>query len=221
MSRNHGSRWNVAYTDDKVSLNKVVVHDRALAVAFGTSFALDMAVMRVHNEYNWTNASPPPLGAKTLVTGFAFFDRTEWLLAADNGQIWKTSDAGASWSISFTPNATTDPNVSWTDLAYQRGWDTFMAVGGNRMAVSTDHGATWTLSSAVDGVNFVRVVGDIPRPQRPGPAPPAHHDDDDAVGLALGLIFGLGGGLCILGGIGYVVYRRYYQPRVSYTSINA
>jgi photosystem II stability/assembly factor-like uncharacterized protein len=107
----------------------------------------------------WSNVGPSPAlfrdsasGQDIAYTGRVIFVATNptnaqhWLVAADGGGIWKTLDAGTTWT------ATTDAQVALhaTAIAFAPGtpsvvYATVSEDGSGGLLQSTDGGSTWTL----------------------------------------------------------------------------
>lgn len=216
------------YANSTKFFTKVAIHDDHLSVVFGRSPQLAVTFMlRSHDSgHHWHAgpALPDFTPASADVTGFVFLNASTWVLTTSGGEIWRSINSGEAWNRTFAPLDVNgnDTDDYWNDIAHQSHWGVLMAVGRNTMAVSTDDGLNWTESPVQESAGgFVKVVPDIARALHPKPHP-HKNDDDDSVGVALGLVFGLGGGLLLIGGlVGFYVYRRYYQPRFSYSTINS
>lgn len=137
-----------------------------------------------YSDLHWRLVGPFRAGWATVAAGVPGDPTTFYFGGADGG-VWKTGDAGRTWSPLFDRQgsasigalalAPSDPRVIWvgTGQVHQR-WD---IVDGDGVYRSTDGGATWTAA----GLAETRHIGSIWVDPR---------DAQVAVVAALGHVFG-------------------------------
>ena len=98
----------------------------------------------------WTDINFPKEGTRFMsLYGLAFGHTEQDVVAMNIGKMWRTSDGGATWSVS---------NHTFLDL--QRAPDGTLWAGGFTIAKSADNGATWTSVPAPDTGWPIAVGGD-------------------------------------------------------------
>jgi photosystem II stability/assembly factor-like uncharacterized protein len=96
----------------------------------------------------WANVSVPGAGALDFRDIDAVDDRTAYVLSIGNGEasrIYKTTDAGASWTMQFRND---DPKAFFDAMAFrdaQRGFAASDAVDGRFVLLQTSDGVSWRL----------------------------------------------------------------------------
>ncbi len=103
---------------------------------------------------------PAPSSANEygLVDDYFMLGNTCWF-GTTSGRVYKSIDAGLTWTVATTPYATNNEAISgvaFTDANNGIGFTTGDAVAGtphttDDLVVTTDGGATWTLSTATVG----------------------------------------------------------------------
>jgi photosystem II stability/assembly factor-like uncharacterized protein len=161
----------------------------ALAASFaGTNRVAAAAVPESsYAELRWRLVGPFRGGWATAVAGIPGEPAT-FLFGGADGGVWKTTDAGVTWSPIFDRGrassigalaiAPSDPKVLWigTGQVHQR-WD---VVSGEGIFRSTDGGATWQAAGLADSRHIGKIWVDPGNPEV-------------AVVAALGHLFGPGG----------------------------
>ena len=112
--------------------------------------------------FDWVEAGPDSLGGRALVVAIDKTDPSTILAGTASGGVWKSTDRGATWHITTTPNeqfsVTTlaqDPRPGQTQTWYMAGGEFRGSAGslqnisaGNYalgLYTSTDNGNSWTL----------------------------------------------------------------------------
>ncbi|MCG8697514.1 MAG: T9SS type A sorting domain-containing protein, partial [Bacteroidales bacterium] len=120
---------------------------------------------------NWIQRGPANVGGRTrciLIDPDDASNKT-WFAGTASGGIWKTTDAGLSWS-NLTPNI---PNLSTTTLAMApsnhdviyagtgEGFGGFGMVTGDGIFYSIDKGANWNIMASTQGDEYFRYVNKL------------------------------------------------------------
>ena len=95
--------------------------------------------------------SPDP--TEIHLYGIDFIDANNgWIAGAyvDDGEIWKTTDGGATWSLQFVDDFSNFDDIDMIDAT--NGW----AIG-DRIYKTTNGGATWSASELPRGVGGVKI----------------------------------------------------------------
>lgn len=123
---------------------------------------------RIMETLNWVERGPANVGGRTRAIAVDPDDAAHqtWFAGAVGGGVWKTTDAGTSW----TPLTDDLPNLAITCLEIAKsntqvlyagtgeGFNNADAIVGNGIMKTSDKGATWSqLASTADDVNFANV----------------------------------------------------------------
>jgi photosystem II stability/assembly factor-like uncharacterized protein len=132
---------------------------------YGFFGAQTMGIMRTTNGgLNWTQVGRSQFGNQIVTRILYHPDNPNMVLALTagaSGDIWRSTDAGVTWS------ATNAPAGNWDDIDYgplSGSTRQIYAVGGNgesggRIARSTDLGATWTILN--DATSTTQAIMDV------------------------------------------------------------
>ena len=144
-------------------VTSVAVLDPSLAVVTANSRGEGTVLISTDAGETWR---PNSNAAMAAGSGTVLIDRQTWVVAAQSGQIWRTTDGGKTWARTFAHS-----NTDWTGLAYNSEWGALLAVGyffndtggAGAMALSWDMGGQWLLSGSLDKAHmFNRVVPGAP-----------------------------------------------------------
>jgi photosystem II stability/assembly factor-like uncharacterized protein len=128
--------------------------------------------------YEWVERGPANIGGRTRSIAIHPDDENVWFVAAVGGGVWKTTDAGQSWT-----NLTDDlPSIATTTIAMVQSQPDIMYVGtgegfvsnsivnifGDGIFKTEDGGDTWTQLASTDGNSNFRYVNRlIVHPENP------------------------------------------------------
>ena len=139
-----GANWqSVAYG------NYQGTQDAWVAVGTGSSWRITYNLNDANGTGNWSQGTG--ISASTSYYGVTFGN--DVFVAVGTGtsdRIARSTNGGASWSGVGVTDGT------WRDVAYGNG--TFVAVGNNVIAYSTDDGASWTNVTPPHNVYYYKVV---------------------------------------------------------------
>jgi len=151
VSTDLGRTWTRTNTFVTETIRKVQVYDSLHCLVLGPptiQFSSDGGI-------TLNTVTPPALNPAAAINGITFYTNETWFLATSNGQIWQTTDQGATWSPSFVVT-----NTSWSDVSYEPTLNALLAVGtfplsgAGAFALSLDGGSTWELSAPQFGASL-------------------------------------------------------------------
>lgn len=120
-------------------LNCVDAIDQYNAIACGT----DGVVIYTTDQVTWVRTATSPIGVGVHLTGCAMIDKKVWWVAASNGYLYYTTDAGEHWTRKTmpgtAPSAMKDVKFSTKSVGFACG--TVSAKG--RMYRTFDGGYSW------------------------------------------------------------------------------
>ena len=177
-TRDGGAEWTLQFenTDPKVFLDAMAFVDETQGYAFSDSVDGRLVVLVTNNGgRTWERVAddrlPPALPGEGAFaasgTNVALIGREHAWIGTSTSRVIRSSDGGRTWTASTTPIAT-GPATGIFSIAFRdalRG----VIVGGNyrqeadasdNVAVTSDGGATWTLSRGLSG--FRSVVAWVP-----------------------------------------------------------
>jgi hypothetical protein len=122
----------------------------------------------------WTSRGPYNVSgrARGIIVDSADATNNTWFVGSVGGGIWKTTNAGATWSnltpslsrtpISWLVQATTNPDVMYAGTG--EGFYNVDTINGEGLLKSIDHGDTWTPIAStlgdLDYQNITRIIVD-------------------------------------------------------------
>jgi len=231
-STDGGESWKRVSLSLSQTLHRVATFNASLALVVGTTLQnTPFAMITTDGGDTMVSVKLPSQLDSSALNGAVFLNAETWLLATSAGEIWRTTNFSATWSLGWAA-----VNVSWSDLAYLPAWNAILAVGstmpcsdsaaqcngtGGALGLSLDGGQTWTLSSPQSGFpSFNRVIPFVPSAAASASPSPSPDSDDfeetDVLIVALSIALGLAGVLLMVAAVAVVLwYRRRngaYQP---------
>jgi photosystem II stability/assembly factor-like uncharacterized protein len=107
-----GAGWNVQTFGGFTPLQGVSFSDAKHGIAAGMGFLL----ITKDGGTTWTKWTPPPGLQIDQLTGVSFTDINNCTIVGQKGQILKTVDGGANWTLQASGTGNTLSGVSFTDL---------------------------------------------------------------------------------------------------------
>ena len=143
-----GQSWQHQHTEPNFLPEGVVAFDSQTVVVFGPQAGIGSALRTTNGGQGWLPAGP---AQGSFRGGDAVDSSTGWIVGT---HIYKTTDAGSSWTLQYGSSGPLLASVSFADA--QHGW----ASGyGNQVLRTIDGGATWVpqASGAPSGTGLMGI----------------------------------------------------------------
>ena len=146
----------IANGSDEVDFDQVSISGLSGSASFSGWYIDDVEVRR-HPEGQWQILPNSPLAPYYHHDDMYFVDESTGWLCNISGEIWKTTDAGDSWTRVLNQPETSFRTIVFAD--HQRGWVANLGVGGwtgtvsdpNILYETTDGGLTWSAVTNFNG----------------------------------------------------------------------
>ena len=153
MSTDSGNSWTQALTFPTNDLRCITSNadGTKLAAATGQAGGGDGHIWTsVNSGVNWISRVGSDIGAWQ---GIASNDDGTKLAAVKNGDIWRSTDSGATWTAMSTSATPPALGLNWSDIASNDDGTILVAVpNGANIWKSTDSGANWIEDTTVGAI---------------------------------------------------------------------